>query len=158
MHSQERAAPVPARGSGQGPFALINGERAGVTPIGSARAGKQSLPLRAALERLATRLLQAPAEAADEAVRETLEGLTRVLGVDRCGLAQFTDGWTLHLTHGFAMPGIPAWQAVDFASLPWYTAQLREGRRLVWARLPEDLPPEATAEAELAAAIGLKSS
>jgi formate hydrogenlyase transcriptional activator len=56
------------------------------------------------------------------------------------------------------MPGIPAWQAVDLASLPWYTAQVRAGRPLVLSRLPEDLPPEAAAEAELAAAIGLKSS
>jgi transcriptional regulator with GAF, ATPase, and Fis domain len=41
--------------------------------------------------------------------------------------------------------------------LPWYAGQVREGRPLVLPTLPEELPPEAEAEAAHARQIGIKS-
>ena len=111
------------------------------------------------LRDLALPLLDAPAERAEEALRDSLESLTRILRVDACGLARFTDeARSLPLTHAFALPGIPAWSAVDFAvQLPWLTALVREGRTVALARIPDDLPPEASTDRRHAAALGLRS-
>jgi transcriptional regulator with GAF, ATPase, and Fis domain len=112
------------------------------------------------LTELAIRLIDAPPEDLDETIGESLETLTRTLGVSRCGLAEFASGGrSLVWTQGFAMPGIPRWKTLDLASyLPWVADQVRAGRPLVLSYLPEDLPPEATAEAELSVTIGLMSS
>jgi formate hydrogenlyase transcriptional activator len=108
---------------------------------------------------LSDRLLNASPERTPHVFRESLERLAWTLGVDRCALAEFTsDGRSLTWTQGFAMPGIPQWPALNLsARLPWYTEQVKEGRTLLLPRLPEGLPPEARAEAELIASIGLKS-
>jgi formate hydrogenlyase transcriptional activator len=109
---------------------------------------------------LTVRLVCAPPERVHQTFQEVLETLTRTLGVDRCGLVQFTeDRRSLPLTHAYAMPGIADVPNLDFASLlPWFTEQIRHGRTLTLNRLPDDLPAEATAEAAFVTAVGLKSS
>jgi len=110
----------------------------------------------ATLAALFDRVLDAGPEHVAPALQEVMEGLTRILGVDRCTLAELTeDGRSLTWTYGFALPEIAPWP-LD-ALLPWYTDQVRQGRALVLPRLPENLPPAATAEALFVTAVGLKS-
>jgi transcriptional regulator with GAF, ATPase, and Fis domain len=114
---------------------------------------------KAAVQDAAVRLLSAPPHGLDFALQESLEALARALDVDRCAVAQFkSDGRTLTWTHGFDVPGIPAWPARDLAPLlPWYAERVREGRPVALSRLPQDLPAELEAEADRVRASGLKA-
>ena len=106
------------------------------------------------------RFLNVSPEAVDAAIEDSLEVVAHAFRADRCAAGQFTDGGrSLLWTHGYAGPGVP-WpdlQADIARVLPWYTQQLRERRTLVLPRILEDLPPEARAERERAAATSLKS-
>ena len=108
---------------------------------------------------IAARLLARPAEAVEEEVLRSLEGLLDALDVDRCGIALFDDstpGLVPHLS--VSRPGVPPAPTVDLAPLmPWYAGEVRAGRTLVLARLPEDLPAEAAAEAAFARQSGMKA-
>jgi len=134
---------------------LINGANVGPVLVEG-----EPRPLKAALVELSRRLGVAAPERFPETVQEGLECITRVLGVDRCTLAEFTsDERSLTCTQGFAMPGMPPSPSGDLAVLlPWHTEQLRQGRILAHRQLPDCLPPEAVREAEFVTAIGLKSS
>ena len=58
----------------------------------------------------------------------------------------------------YTVPGIdPLPAEVLNARFPWITEQLRQGKTLVWSRIPDDLPEEATAEQQYALKIGTKS-
>ncbi len=89
----------------------------------------------------------------------SLEGLLDALDVDRCGISLFDDstpGLVPHLS--VSRPGVPPAPTVDLAPLmPWYAGEVRAGRTLVLARLPEDLPAEAAAEAAFARQSGMKA-
>ena len=147
-------------GNGRGVSALASSGWADAPGLGLARSGVERRRSKALLGELAIRLINAPPEDLDETIEESLEILTRTLAVSRCGLAQLSSGGrSLVWTQGFAMPGIPPWKTLDLASyLPWFTEQVRTGRPLVLSYIPEDLPPEATVEAELSVAIGLMSN
>jgi transcriptional regulator with GAF, ATPase, and Fis domain len=124
----------------------------------ASRAGLLEEEPQATLAALSDRLLNAPPERVAADLEEIIESLTRILGVDRCTLAEFTDeGRSLTWTHTFALPGIPPWPLDVSATLPWYTEQVRQGFTLVLPRLPDGLPPTAKAEAGFVAAVGLKS-
>jgi formate hydrogenlyase transcriptional activator len=150
---------VRAGGNGHGARALTFGGLAVASSSKALRAVGDPSPFEtAALADLALRILNASPERVDQAFRECLESLTRTLGVDRSGLIQFTADGSLLLTHGFAVPGIPAGPTLDLSSLvPWYADQVRQGSTVALRHLPEDLPPEAIAEAEFVALVGLKS-
>jgi hypothetical protein len=108
---------------------------------------------------VAARLLGLPGEAVEAAIKEALHGLLEALGVDRCGLSLFderTEG--LRIAYSVSRSGVPIQPLVDIAPLlPWYTRQAREGRTLVWPRLPEGIPPEATAELAYVSQTGMKA-
>jgi C4-dicarboxylate-specific signal transduction histidine kinase len=84
-----------------------------------------------------------------------LDRLTRRAGVDRASLARFSEGMdSLLVTHSSGAPAIPTSLRPD---LPWYVAQLRQGRCLNLSRAPDDLPVEATAEREAFRALRIRS-
>jgi len=115
--------------------------------------------LRGAFAELADGLLDAEPKHLAAAFQRSLEHLARALDVDGCTLAEFgEDGRSLLRTASFTVAGVPCWPAPDIAAvLPWCTEQIRQGRTVVLRHLPEGLPPEAAAEAEFMAALGLKS-
>jgi formate hydrogenlyase transcriptional activator len=115
--------------------------------------------LRTLFAELTEDLLGAEPEAMSAAFQESLERLARGLGVDRCALAEFMDdGRSLLPTEIFAAPSLPSWPATDLSAiLPWHTEQIRQGRMVVLRHLADALPPEAQAEEEFLAALGLKS-
>ena len=100
---------------------------------------EERLRFEAYLAGVAAHFLSVPPEAVEGAIPEALRGLVDVLDVDRCGIALFTEGVPgLHVLYTAVRPGIPEQPRVDLESLlPWYAAQLRQGRALVWSRLPE---------------------
>jgi formate hydrogenlyase transcriptional activator len=111
------------------------------------------------LAEVSARFLNVAPEVLDDEILRALEGLLDALEVDSCGYAQVDEAGTgLVLSHNVARPGVAERPSVDIAPLwPWYSREIRSGRRLVFTRLPEGLPPEAVAEAAYARQVGMKS-
>jgi len=111
------------------------------------------------LAELSARFVSLPADQVDAHIDEALGQLLQGLGMDRTSLAQLSaNGERLEVTHTRHTERAPAHPLVDLAAmLPWYTEMIRRGEVLVFRRLPEDLPPEATQEREYTASIGLRS-
>ena len=128
-------------------------------PGGFDRSAVEPDGFRSFLADLALRLVGVPSDSADRAIGDAMPSLTRLLGADRCGIAQFSsDGASLLATQGFARPGLPPWRSFDLAAqLPWYTGEVRKGHTHVWQRLPHELPPAAAAESDLIMGFGIRS-
>jgi transcriptional regulator with GAF, ATPase, and Fis domain len=88
-----------------------------------------------------------------------LAGLVDVLDVERCGLALFSpDASTLEMRYSHARNGIPDLRGEDLSlRLPWWTEQLRSGRRMAFTLTLDELPPEAEAERQFVVETGLRS-
>jgi transcriptional regulator with GAF, ATPase, and Fis domain len=112
------------------------------------------------LANVASRFQRLPASELSEAITESLQGLVETLDVDRSTIMEFSeDGASHRMTHGYARQGIqpPEFEMEMASVLPWYTAQLQRGQRVILDRLPEDLPEEAHAERSYVARVGMKS-
>lgn len=85
--------------------------------------------------------------------------LARLVGVDRICLWEWPgDGSSLQPTFSYSNYEVqPPRTAVTTHSFPWLTEQYRAGRVVVWRRIPDDIPPEATAERVEAIRVGARS-
>jgi formate hydrogenlyase transcriptional activator len=132
--------------------------RADPTPEG--QSGLQSrLRFETFLADVGSRFLQEQAPDIPAQIDCALAGLVEVLDVDRCGLGFFSpDKRSLVVEHCAARPGIATNRGEDLAAqLPWWTEQLRQGRRMVFDLVSADLPPEAEAERLFVATEGIRS-
>jgi DNA-binding CsgD family transcriptional regulator len=104
----------------------------------------------ALLARLSATFTHLPPEQVDGQIENALAQVVDFLDIERSSLAQFSaDGNQLIVTHSYTIVGFPPMPRVDLAAMwPWYTAQVRAGRVLRMARVPEGVPPEAVAEQE----------
>jgi signal transduction histidine kinase len=100
-----------------------------------------------------------PADQVDAQIEEALRRLVEFLGVERSAFAELAeDGTSLTASHCYVVPGYPpAPRVITRDQLPWYIAQVRSGEVLRFARVPDDVPPEAVREREFALATGMKS-
>jgi signal transduction histidine kinase len=114
----------------------------------------------ALLAELSAVFVNLPADAVDAHVERGLARIVEFLGVERSGLGLYSDdGKELRRTHGYVVPGFPAFPPVVLDhELPWYTEQIRRGRLLRFERLPDDLPAEAGKERAYCAQSGMKSN
>jgi C4-dicarboxylate-specific signal transduction histidine kinase len=112
------------------------------------------------LAELSATFVSLPADQVAYQIDWALQRLLEALGVDRTSITELSpDGLRLELTHSQSRPGTPPIASGDLAaSLPWYFRMVQRGELLQWERLPEDLPPEATAEREYVARTGLRSA
>ncbi|MDM0078891.1 ATP-binding protein [Variovorax sp. J2P1-59] len=80
------------------------------------------------------------------------------LGCDRCTFAEFVAGDYLDVLCSASGGGFEPMSRGRFHhQLPWFLGELRAGRIVSIARLPQDLPPEAVAEAAHCQRVGLRS-
>jgi formate hydrogenlyase transcriptional activator len=109
-----------------------------------------SLPF--ALTRLAGQLSSAMISSLPNAFESILDGALRqiaeTLDADRCSLFTFDDDEQgIEIAHFWYRPGTPPIDPKgDAERLPWVMASLARGHQLILDRIPECLPPEATAE------------
>jgi len=98
-------------------------------------------------------------EQVDQQIDWGLQLLLEALDLDRSSIAELSaDGQRLEVTHSRSTARAPPLAMGDLAAvLPWFAGMIRRGEMLRFDRLPEDLPPEATAEREYCIGIGLKS-
>jgi transcriptional regulator with GAF, ATPase, and Fis domain len=108
---------------------------------------------------LSTRFTGLPVEQVDGEIAEALHRLVEMLGTDRSTLIEvLEDGGSLRVTHSWAVPGLETFPETAAEVLsPWYAAAILRGEILKLAQLPDDLPPDATAERSYVARRGMKS-
>lgn len=108
---------------------------------------------------VSTRFINLPANEIDREVSLILKRVVELLDLDRSTIAEFSaDGLVATTTHTFHRPETaPPPPRLPSQAIPWFIAQIRAGRTLVFERLPDDLPQEARQERELVQREGLLS-
>jgi signal transduction histidine kinase len=111
------------------------------------------------LGELSATFVNLAASQVDSQIESALQRLVVFLGLDRGGLAELlVDQKQLVITHSYSMPGVPPDpRTIVDDELPWYAKAIYKGEPLLLAALPDDLPPEATAEREHCLRVGLKA-
>jgi PAS domain S-box-containing protein len=120
---------------------------------------QERLPFESLLAELSATFVNLPANQVDSQIEWALHHLVTFLEVDRGGLAEMQiDQKRLVITHSYHRPGVPPQTRMNLdEQLPWYAKTICQGEVLRLSRLPDDLPPEATAEREYCLKVGLKS-
>jgi signal transduction histidine kinase len=111
------------------------------------------------LAELSATFVNLPAGQVDSQIESALRRIVEFLGMDRGGLAEvLPDQNQLVITHSYHASGAPPQTRMILdEQLPWYARTIRRGEVLRLCRVPEDLPPEATAEREYCLRVGMKS-
>jgi transcriptional regulator with GAF, ATPase, and Fis domain len=133
------------------------------TPLADPRSAApgQRLRFEAFLSNVAAGLLDARPEDLDDAIQASVVELGAYLGSERGGVGLFSeDGRSLFYKHGYFAPETTTlFYETDLAqALPWYIAQVRAGRTMIFRGQLDVFPPEAEAERRAVAALGLKSA
>ncbi len=120
---------------------------------------KDRLRFEALLVDLSATFVHVPADQVDARIEAALRQLVEFLDVDRGGLGGVVLGQeSLRMTHTYHRRPAPAMPPMNLDDqLPWYAQAIRQGKVLRFARLPDDLPPEATRERAYCTQVGLKS-
>ena len=94
----------------------------------------------------------------DAEINKWLQRITEFFNADRCTLGLFSEGGTqLMSAFEYHLEGVePAPGSISKDQLPWYIAQLKQGKLVVINRL-ENLPAEAAEERRLCLAKSMKS-
>jgi FixJ family two-component response regulator/signal transduction histidine kinase len=107
---------------------------------------------------LSVRLANVPRDGVAAEIQAALEQLVDTLGYDRCTYSELAPDDTLHILCSVAAGGIAPLPRGPFgANLPWLVGEIRAGRVVALADLPNGLPATASAEAERSRRIGLRS-
>jgi two-component system, NarL family, sensor kinase len=111
------------------------------------------------LAELSAAFVNLSASQVDSQIESALRRLVEFLAIDRGGLAELLVAQKqLVITHSYHVPGVPRLPRIIVNDqLPWYARTIYQGEILRLSRLPDDLPPEATAEREYCLQVGLKS-
>ncbi|MGB8435078.1 MAG: response regulator [Burkholderiales bacterium] len=91
-------------------------------------------------------------------IETSLGELVEFLDYDRCTYTEFAPDGILHVVCSAAIGGIEPLPRGPFGvGLPWLVGEIRAGRIVALANLPDGLPPEAAAYAARVRQIGLRS-
>ncbi|MDM0015366.1 response regulator [Variovorax sp. J22P168] len=89
---------------------------------------------------------------------DALRRLVAFLGYERCSFSEFVAGDYLNVLCSVAVDDVEPLPLGRFRfPLAWFLKELRSGRIVALARLPDDLPPEAVEEANHCRLRGLRS-
>ncbi len=107
---------------------------------------------------LSSRFVNLPAADVDSAVEDAQRQVVEALDLDRTTLFQIDDdGSQLVVTHSWARPGFEPFPGLSSADLPWCAQKILSGQHVCFSRV-EDLPAEATVDAETIRKYGPKSN
>jgi len=120
---------------------------------------KEQLAFERVLGEIAARIASVASEEVEGEIAAAMRRLIAFLGFDRSTLFTYElDAGRLVTLLSVAVPGADPIPPGSASRLPWYVQQLAGGRPVILARVPDDLPPEATAEREYCAQAGLRSN
>jgi FixJ family two-component response regulator/signal transduction histidine kinase len=125
-------------------------------------AGEPLLLERLAFERLLADLSARFADVSNGGIIAEIDAalgrLVDFFGYDRCTYSEFVADGTLNVLCSAAVGGLePLPRGAFGAGLRWFLGELRAGRIVAMTAVPDQLPPEAAAEAEHCRRIGLRS-
>ncbi len=107
---------------------------------------------------LSARFANIPAEQVESEIQAAQTLLRQFLGFDRSTFGEFQEDGSLVVLSSTAVEGVePTPQGALPSQLSWFLAKLRAGEIFVIQNPPDDLPPEAAAEAEYFKRTGLHS-
>ena len=125
-------------------------------------AGNVTAVERLAFERLladlSARFASISGEQLASEIHAAIKEIREFLGFDRSSFGEFQADGSFVVVSSDAAPGFDTVPLGKFDGLPWYLKTLREGQGIVLQLLPDDLPPEAVAEAEYVRRSGLRSN
>lgn len=100
-----------------------------------------------------------PLNELDTAIKQSLERLVEYFDVDRVTILELNeDRSKLTPLMSCAVPGVEPYMRTDSDRLfPWVFKKLSLGQTLVWDRVLEKLPPEASSDRKYVQSIGIKS-
>ena len=112
------------------------------------------------LPEVSARFINLRADRIDDEINDVLKRVAELLDLDRSTIAQFSmDGRVSRRTHYYHLPDIaPPPPEIPHEVVPWYAQEILAGRTVVLHRMPDDLPPTAQRERELAAREGIRSN
>jgi len=114
-----------------------------------------------ALISISARLLNAPVDATDSTIEDSLATLARFAGADRAYVFRYSpDGSVMSNTHEWCVPGVSAQKAnlqgLPVTSVPWFMTRLDKSEIIFVPRV-ENLPTEAHAERGVLEAQAIRS-
>ncbi|HVN33153.1 MAG TPA: ATP-binding protein [Thermoanaerobaculaceae bacterium] len=111
------------------------------------------------LSELSARFVSLTPDQVDHQIDWGLKLLLEAMGLGRSSIAEISaDGQRMEVTHSQASADAPPMPKGDLTvALPWYAALIRRGEMLRLERIPDDFPPEATAEREYCVKVGMRS-
>jgi transcriptional regulator with GAF, ATPase, and Fis domain len=100
-----------------------------------------------------------PSKQVEFEIRAAQDKIREFLGFDRSTFGEFQDDGSLVVLSSTAAAGFEAMPPGPFPErFAWYEAKLRAGKTVVVQSIPDDLPPEAIAEAEYARRLNMRSN
>jgi len=107
---------------------------------------------------LSSTFVNATGHELDVQIESALKRVVEFLEIDRAAFGEISADGSVVLTHIYTAPGIQAlpWVAAH-QQMPWWSEQMRRGRVMAFARLPDDLPLEAITEREHCLKGGVKA-
>lgn len=107
---------------------------------------------------LSSQFANLAADRFDEVIQTTLVRIRQFLEFDRDTFAEFLKDGSINVLSSSAIDGIDAMPLGKIPQqLAWYHQQLRAGEVVIIHSSPDELPPEAAAEAAYARNIGMKT-
>ncbi|MGZ6162292.1 MAG: hypothetical protein ACXWLS_03095, partial [Myxococcaceae bacterium] len=99
---------------------------------------------------LSSRFMALEPAAIDRELDRALQALVEALDIDRSTIGEISpNGAGIQVTHSYATATAPQLTRGNLeVLLPWYARMVWGGEVVAFERLPDDLPPEATAERE----------
>jgi formate hydrogenlyase transcriptional activator len=132
--------------------------KAAKSRAGSDVSADEFLAFERLLVELSSKLANLAGEEFETEIQNALSRIREFLGFDRSSFAEFMEDGSLNILCSDAIDGIdPVPVGTLLPQLAWYHRKLLAGEMVVLQSLPDDLPPEAVAEADYVRSFKLRS-
>jgi formate hydrogenlyase transcriptional activator len=120
----------------------------------------EQLRFQTLLSELSRAFVNLPADEVDREIEKWLQRLAEFFGVERCSIVEFLpEESRFYPTHSYAIPGFkPLQKGVKSPAFSWFSEQIRQGKIIALARVPDGLPDKAEAEKQSCLRMGIKST
>ena len=126
--------------------------------VGSDASADERLAFERLLVDLSSQFANLAGDQFEIVTRTALSRILEFLGFDRGTFGEFLDNGAIDVLSSSAIEGV---DPIANGNLPldlvWYHRKLRAGEMIILQSLPDDLPPEAVAEAEYCRSVGFRA-
>jgi transcriptional regulator with GAF, ATPase, and Fis domain len=128
------------------------------TVVGSDASTNERLAFERLLVDLSSQFANLAGDQFEIVTQTALSRIREFLGFDRSSFGEFLEDGSINILSTSAIEGVAPLQLGNLSrDLVWYHRKLRAGEIVVLQSLPDDLPPEAVAEAEYCRSVGFRA-